>query len=95
MFGLVMLEALASGVPVAGFPVPGPLDVIGRDGRGTVPGFERRVGCLDEDLGRAVEGALNCRDEDCHAYAGHFGWDACTQQFLDNLAPLAAARHAA
>lgn len=94
-FGLVMLEALASGVPVAGFPVPGPLDVIGREGRGTVEGFDRAVGCLDEDLGRAIEGALACRAEDCRAYAGHFSWRACADQFLDNLAPIETARRAA
>ncbi|MEM7444649.1 MAG: glycosyltransferase family 1 protein [Pseudomonadota bacterium] len=76
-FGLVMLEALASGVPVAAYPVQGPLDVI--DGNG--------VGCLDEDLARAVEGALKLPPEVCREYALSRSWPNATRQFFDNLAP--------
>ncbi|WP_207478057.1 glycosyltransferase family 4 protein [Arenibaculum pallidiluteum] len=76
-FGLVLLEALASGVPVAAYPVPGPLDVI--DGSG--------VGVLDEDLGRAVRGALGIDPAACRDYALRFSWRASAQQFLDNLRP--------
>ena len=47
-FGLVLLEAMASGVPVAAYPVPGPLDVVDHSG----------AGCLDWDLAAAVRGAL-------------------------------------
>jgi len=76
-FGLVMLEALASGIPVAAYPVPGPLDVI--DGSG--------VGCLDEDLGRAAQQALTIPPEACRAYALNFSWRQCAMQFLGYLHP--------
>jgi glycosyltransferase involved in cell wall biosynthesis len=74
-FGLVMLEALASGVPVAAFPVPGPLDVIGDSG----------VGALDEDLARAVEKALLIDPMKCRAYAIDHSWQAAATQFLNNV----------
>jgi glycosyltransferase involved in cell wall biosynthesis len=74
-FGLVLLEALASGIPVAAFPVPGPLDVIG----------EAPVGCLDHDLSRAVDVALTRDPAACRAHAETFSWAACTQQFLANV----------
>lgn len=74
-FGLVQLEALASGVPVAAYPVPGPLDVVNGWG----------VGYLDEDLGRAARAALEIPAERCREYALRFSWRRCTQQFLDNL----------
>lgn len=74
-FGLVMLEALASGVPVAAYPVEGPLDVI--EGSG--------AGVLDRDLGRAVEQALTIPAEACRAHAQTYSWEASARQFLDNL----------
>ena len=77
-FGLVQLEALASGLPVAAYPVPGPLDVVNGYG----------VGCLDEDLGRAARAALEIPAERCRAFALKFSWDNCAQQFLDNLRPI-------
>jgi glycosyltransferase involved in cell wall biosynthesis len=80
-YGLVMLEALASGLPVAAFPVPGPLDVI--DGHG--------IGVLDEDLAYAAERALAIPPERCRAHALKFSWRACAEQFLGNLHPIAAA----
>ncbi len=76
-FGLVMLEALASGVPVAAYPVPGPIDVI------TSP----RVGCLDNDLSAAVVKALALSPEDCRRYAQQYSWKACAKQFLSYLQP--------
>lgn len=76
-FGLVMLEALASGTPVAAFPVPGPLDVIASD----------KVGVLSEDLGAAAKAALKLSAEDCRAYALGYSWRACAEQFFANLAP--------
>ncbi|MCA8928637.1 MAG: glycosyltransferase family 1 protein [Alphaproteobacteria bacterium] len=78
-FGLVMLEALASGVPVAAYPVMGPVDVIG-----TAP-----VGCLDLDLGRAVTGALAVPRDRCRAYAEQFSWAACAERFRGFLVPFA------
>jgi glycosyltransferase involved in cell wall biosynthesis len=86
-YGIVLLEALASGTPVAGFPVPGPLDVIGCDGLGGPHRVSRPVGCLDADLDKAIAGALRCRRDDARAYAERFSWSACTQQFLTNLHP--------
>ena len=78
-FGLVLLEALASGVPVAAYPVPGPLDVIGDSG----------TGVLDEDLGRAALAALAIPRERCRAHALRYTWAASADQFMDNLWPLA------
>ena len=78
-FGLVLLEALASGVPVAAYPVPGPLDVV--DGSG--------AGCLDEDLKGAIERALSIPPEQCRDYALNFSWRCSAEQFLANLRPFA------
>ncbi len=77
-FGLVLLEALASGVPVAAYPVAGPLDVI--DGAND-------VGCLDTDLGRAVRTALTFSPERCREFALKYSWRASAEQFLSNLQP--------
>ena len=85
-FGLVMIEALASGLPVAAFPVPGPLDVLGADGRGR---GGAPVGVLDERLGRAIDRALRLDRRACVAEAAHHGWDASTDQFLAGLHPVA------
>nr|WP_295659076.1 glycosyltransferase family 1 protein [Polymorphobacter sp.] len=87
-FGLVMIEALASGVPVAGFPVAGPLDVIGAEGCGVVPGFAARVGAVDADLGVAIAAALTAEHADCAAYAANFRWEACVDQFMAGLADI-------
>ena len=76
-FGLTMLEAMACGVPVAAYPVTGPVDVV-RDGV---------TGALDEDLGRAVERALTLSPQDCVAHARARTWEHCARQFLDYLAP--------
>src|SRR5512138_57339 len=77
-FGLVMLEALASGLPVAAYPVPGPLDIV--DGVG--------VGALSEDLGAAVASAIALPREACRAHALNYSWTACAEMFLANLRPL-------
>ena len=75
--GLVMLEAMACGVPVAAFPVSGPKDVI----------LNGTTGCLDDDLGRAMAGALRIDPVDCRTFATAFSWRECTLKFLQMLAP--------
>ena len=75
-FGLVLLEALASGLPIAAFPVSGPLDVIG-----DVP-----VGVLSEDLRGACLAALNIPRGSCVEFAAKHTWEASGRAFLDNMA---------
>jgi glycosyltransferase involved in cell wall biosynthesis len=72
-FGLVLLEALACGTPVAAYPVQGPLDVVG--------GCAAAV--LDEDLRKAALAALRIDRAICRAQAERFSWKAATQQFID------------
>ncbi len=76
-FGLVMIEALASGVPVAAFPVTGPVDVL-------KPG----VGAMAEDLDAAITAALTLDRSACAAYGQTFTWEASARQFLEALAPV-------
>jgi glycosyltransferase involved in cell wall biosynthesis len=73
-FGLVVIEALSCGTPVAAFPVPGPGDII-RDG----------AGALDEDLGRAIDTALTCDRADAAALGARYSWTSCTAQFVQAL----------
>jgi len=76
-FGLVILEALACGVPVAAYPVAGPIDVIGKDG----------PGALDTNLGRAVTRALDVSPDSCREFALAHSWQAAAHQFLSNVHP--------
>ncbi|MFZ0930850.1 MAG: glycosyltransferase family 1 protein [Syntrophobacteraceae bacterium] len=77
-FGLVILEALASGVPVAAYPVRGPLDII-RQGE---------TGFLDEDLGKAVIKAMAIDGRKCREFALPHDWTRSARQFIDNLATI-------
>ena len=78
-FGLVMIEALACGTPVAAYPVSGPLDVL-------TPG----AGAMHVDLDQAIAGALRLNRADCLAAGRSFTWDASTRQFLNALVPITA-----
>ncbi len=75
-FGLVTLEALASGTPVAAYPVQGPKDVIG----------DAPVGCLRDDLRSAALTAVKISPDRARAFALEYSWEACTNQFINNLA---------
>ena len=79
-FGLVLIEAMAAGTPVAGYPVQGPADVLAFTPDGT------KAGVIDEDLKTACMRALRLDRDDARAYAMNFSWDACARQFISNLA---------
>lgn len=76
-FGLVMIESLACGTPVAAFPVPGPLDIL-----------SDKVGAMSENLARAIDAARYCSEADCLDHAARFSWQAATDQFLTALVGL-------
>jgi glycosyltransferase involved in cell wall biosynthesis len=86
-FGLVMLEALACGTPVAAFPVAGPLDVIG-EGRGVRADWTTAIGCTDSNLATAINMALRCDRRAARAYAMTFNWRSTVDQFLAALVPI-------
>jgi glycosyltransferase involved in cell wall biosynthesis len=76
-FGLVNVEALACGIPVAAYDVQGPKDILAGS----------KVGAVSDDLEDACKRALNCATpEECRAHAMKFSWEAGTKQFLENLA---------
>jgi glycosyltransferase involved in cell wall biosynthesis len=74
-FGVVQLEALACGTPVAAFPVTGPLDVIA----------DHPVGALDADLRSACIRALSMSREACRSFALERSWENSARQFIGNL----------
>jgi len=76
-FGLVMLEAMACGVPVACYPVEGPLDVIKNGANGW----------MDEELQNAIDNALKVDRQQCRRFAEGYSWEACTRQFLSLIQP--------
>lgn len=84
-FGLVLIEALACGLPVAAFPVAGPLDVIGANGRGADGLMPATIGVLDENLTFAIQRALRLDPLAAAVYGASFGWDRATDQFASAL----------
>ncbi|RHW18887.1 glycosyltransferase family 1 protein [Sphingomonas gilva] len=76
-FGLVMIEAMACGTPVAGYPVTGPVDIVTPE-----------TGAVDDDLDAAIARALACDRAACAAHARRFTWDASVAEFLAALAPV-------
>lgn len=77
-FGIVLLEAMACGVPVAAYPVTGPRDVV----------LQGKTGMLDENLQRAALAALDLEPETCIEYAKRNSWEKCTATFLNHMVPL-------
>jgi glycosyltransferase involved in cell wall biosynthesis len=74
-FGVVQLEALASGVPIAAFPVTGPKDVVG----------DHPIGALNEDLRAACLAALDISSETCRDFALQYSWENSARQFIGHL----------
>jgi glycosyltransferase involved in cell wall biosynthesis len=74
-FGIVLIEALASGLPIAAFPVTGPLDVLGTSG----------CGVLSQDLREAALSALDIPKDRCRAYGETFTWQESARQFFSNI----------
>lgn len=74
-FGIVLIEALASGLPIAAFPVTGPLDVVGISG----------CGVLDADLRQAALAALAIPKDRCRAHGETFTWHESARQFFSNI----------
>jgi glycosyltransferase involved in cell wall biosynthesis len=77
-FGLVLLEALACGLPVAAYPVTGPVDVLADGG----------AGAMNEDLREACLDALKIDRGHARAWAERFSWRAASEQFASHLQPL-------
>ena len=76
-FGLVMIEALACGTPVAAYPVAGPVDIITEE-----------VGALSEELERAIDIARYSSRDACAQIGASYSWEAAAAQFIAGLAPL-------
>lgn len=77
-FGLVILEAMATGTPVSGYNAPGPKDII--------PGSN--AGAIGDDLKAATLACLDLDRETCRKYAEGYSWTACAEAFVSNLEPL-------
>ena len=77
-FGIVLLEAMACGLPVAAYPVTGPIDVV-RNGV---------TGVLDNDLGKAALAALELDPRACTDYVKQYSWASCAEMFRNHLVPI-------
>lgn len=76
-FGLVIIEAMATGTPVAAYPVSGPIDIIPGSGAGIV----------DDDLKTACMSALTLSRDKARTHAEHYSWEAATDIFFEHLTP--------
>ena len=79
-FGLVLLESLACGTPIAAYPVTGPIDVLAD--------AHDKVGAVDYDLRTAALKALTADRAACRAHAERYSWHACAELFLSHLVPM-------
>jgi glycosyltransferase involved in cell wall biosynthesis len=79
-FGVVQLEALASGLPIAAFPVTGPKDVVA----------DNPIGVLNQDLRTACLEALNISREACRTFALRYSWENSARQFIGHVRKVAA-----
>jgi len=77
-FGLVIIEAMATGTPVAAYPVSGPIDII----------LDSKAGIVAEDLKSACLAALDLSRDDTRAHAEDYSWDAATDIFFGHLTPV-------
>jgi glycosyltransferase involved in cell wall biosynthesis len=80
-FGLVILEAMAAGTPVAAYPAPGPIDIIPNSGAGVL------AASATEGLKEACLDALKCDRATVRAFAEKFSWRSCAEDFVKNLQP--------
>ena len=71
-FGMVMIEALACGIPVAAYPVPGPLDIFSNSD----------INVLDKNLEISISRALQIDSQECIDHAKKFTWENCAKQFM-------------
>ena len=85
-FGLVVIEALACGTPVAAFPVTGPIDILGADGRGVETRLEHPAGGIDSCLERAIATALTVDRTNAARLGRLYSWERATDQFLAAIA---------
>lgn len=84
-FGLVVIEALACGTPVAAYPVTGPIDILGPNGRGTDEALARPAGAVSPDLALAIECALLAERTDAAVLGAFYSWSRATDQFLSAI----------
>jgi glycosyltransferase involved in cell wall biosynthesis len=84
-FGLVIIEALACGLPVAAYPVSGPIDVLGREGRGPDNEMPATIAALDDDIEQAIGRALRLDRSAAAIFGVRHSWERATDQFVAAL----------
>jgi glycosyltransferase involved in cell wall biosynthesis len=84
-FGMVIIEALASGLPVAAFPVAGPLDIVGPRGRGVHDDMPFTIAGVETDMALAIDKALRVDRTSAAIFGARFTWERATEQFLEAI----------